>query len=180
MMSWQDPTHPTGVSETPRNNTMPSSKAPAARQRKADTALSLRLAGASWAEIAQVCGYPTPRAALVATERSLVKRLDDADRGQMRQLAGARLERLLRGIWAKATDTSDPDQLAAVARCREIIDRHARLFGLDAPTEIVVHNPTKTELETWVMQVVAAGAPEVEEEDIFDADVVENPSELTA
>jgi len=62
--------------------------------------------------------------------------------------------------------------MSAVQRARELIDRHAKLFGLDAPTEIVVHNPTKTELESWVLKVMAAGVPQVEEEDIFDVEVV--------
>jgi hypothetical protein len=173
MVSWQDPDAPTGVSNG-REHGGNGSKANLARARKADAAVSMRLSGATWTEIAQVCGYPTPRAALTATERALVKRLDEEDKAKMRQLAGARLERLLRGIWNKAIDPNDPEHLAAVQRAREIIDRHAKLFGLDAPTEIVVHNPTKTELETWVLRVMAAGVPEVKEMDIFEGDVVED------
>jgi len=173
MVSRQDPSDPTGVNDGRKRNTEPGGKTSAIRARKADAAISMRLSGATWTEIAQVCGYPTPRAALTATERALVKRLDEEDKAKMRQLAGARLERLLRGIWNKAIDPTDPEHLAAVQRAREVIDRHAKLFGLDAPTEIVVHNPTKTELESWVLRVMAAGTPRVEEEDIFDAEVVD-------
>lgn len=172
MASWQDPTHPTGV-DNGQGHGEPGGKVSAQRARKADAGMSMRLSGATWAEIAQVCGYPTPRAALTAVERALVKRLDGEDKAKMRQLAGARLERLLRGVWNKAIDPDDPEHLSALQRAREIIDRHAKLFGLDAPTEIVVHNPTKTELESWVLRVMAAGAPQVEEEDIFDIEVVE-------
>jgi hypothetical protein len=175
MTTWQDPDAPSGVSDG-RKHGDNGSIAGAQRARKADAAVSLRLAGATWAEIAQVVGYPTPRAALTATERALVKRLDGDDKAKMRQLAGARLERLLRGVWNKAIDPDDPEHLSALQRAREIIDRHAKLFGLDAPTEIVVHNPTKTELESWVLRVMAAGAPQVEEEDIFDIEVVEPPA----
>lgn len=175
MVTWQDPDHPTGVSDN-RERAVGGNAVAKTRQRKADAAISMRLSGATWTEIAQVCGYPTPRAALTATERALVKRLDEEDKVKMRQLAGARLERLLRGVWNKAIDPNDPEHLAAVQRAREIIDRHAKLFGLDAPTEIVVHNPTKTELETWVLRVMAAGAPQVDEEDIFDIEVVDNPA----
>lgn len=174
MVTWQDPDEPTGVGSdrSPRHNSAGGSSS-RPRTRKADMAVSMRLSGASWAEIAQVCGFATPRAALLATERALIRRLDEEDKAQMRQLAGARLERLLRGVWNKAIDSDHPEHLAAVAKAREIIDRHAKLFGLDAPTEIVVHNPTKAELETWVMRVVSAGSPEVEESNIFEAEVVE-------
>lgn len=174
MVTWQDPGAPSGVSDN-RVRGQNGNTVSRTRQRKADAAISMRLSGATWAEIAQVCGYPTPRAALTATEKALVKRLDDEDKAKLRQLAGARLERLLRSIWNKAIDPNDPEQMSAVQRARELIDRHAKLFGLDAPTEIVVHNPTKTELETWVLKVMAAGAPQVEEEDIFDAEVLDDP-----
>jgi hypothetical protein len=172
MVTWQDPTHPSGVGSDRPNNKASSGNVHLTRQRKADAAISMRLSGATWTEIAQVVGYPTPRAALTATEKALVKRLDEEDKAKLRQLAGARLERLLRSIWNKAIDPDDPEQMSAVQRARELIDRHAKLFGLDAPTEIVVHNPTKTELESWVLKVMAAGVPQVEEEDIFDVEVI--------
>lgn len=88
----------------------------------------------------------------------------------MRQMAGARLERLLRGVWGKAIDPDNPEHLYAATKAREIIDRHAKLFGLDAPTEIVVHSPTLQELESWVAKVVASTAEEVEEYDILEGE----------
>lgn len=175
MVTWQDPTHETGVASdrSTRGNQPGRSNAYLARSRKASAALSLRLSGASWAEIAQTLGYPTPRAALLATEKALVKQLEtEGDREQMRGMAGARLERLLRAVWMKAIDTESPDQFVAVSRAREIIADHRKLFGMDAPTEIVVHSPTKSELENWVLQVVSTGIAQVEEPDIFDIEEV--------
>ena len=49
------------------------------------------------------------------------------------------------------------------------MDRHAKLYGLDAPTEVVVHNPTQTELEAWVTRLLAATEPRVVGYDIIAA-----------
>jgi hypothetical protein len=177
MVHMQDSENPTGVSsDTEHHN------ATRARERKANAAVQLRLAGATWEEIAETLGYPTPRTAIVATEKALEAQLANSeDREQMRRLAGARLDRLLRAIWAKAIDPQHPDQMGAISKAREIIDRHAKLFGLDAPTEVVVHSPTMTELESWVAKVVAVGAPPVVEYDILDAtEVEEEPHALPA
>src|SRR5580765_3180099 len=118
-----------------------------ARSRKANAAIQMRLAGATWNEIAEALGYPSAWQALVSTEKALEKQLNTDDRDKMRRLAGARLERLLLAVWPKAIDPGHPDHLLAVSKAREIVDRHAKLFGLDAPTEIIVHNPSQTELE---------------------------------
>jgi hypothetical protein len=172
----QDSNDPTGVSgQSGQGHGKELAKA---RNRKASAAVQMRLAGATWGEIATALGYPTPRQALVATERALVKQLDsDEDRDKMRKVAGARLERLLRSVWPKAIDPDSPDHLIAVSKAREIVDRHAKLYGLDAPTEVVVHNPTQTELEAWVTRLLAATEPKVVGYDII-AGEVESSSDI--
>ena len=42
-----------------------------------------------------------------------------------------------------------------------IIDRHIRLMGLDAPTEISIHTPTQHEIERWVDGVAQGGASDL-------------------
>lgn len=168
----QDPRHPTGVTGDSHHQ---GKTLASARARKANAAIQMRLSGATWHEIALALGYPTQRQALVATERALVKQLEtDDDREKQRRMAGARLERLLRSVWPRAIDPDDPDHLIAVGKARDIIDRHAKLFGLDAPTELVVHNPTATELEIWVSRVLAIEQPPVAEFDIIDGEIVED------
>jgi hypothetical protein len=171
-MHRQDPNDPTGVSDdSPKGG----SNVARARERKANAAIQLRIAGASWDEIAQALGFPTPRAALVATEKALEKELHtEENQKSMRSLAGKRLERMLRGVWTKAIDPAHPEHLAAVDRARLIIDRHAKLYGLDAPTEVVVSNPAQAELEKWVATVIGQTRPALEEGDIFDAEVLED------
>jgi hypothetical protein len=173
-VQFQDGNDPTGVHAEPKNHRTPGNEAARARARKANAAIQLRLAGATWEEIAISLGYPTPRQALVATEKALEKQLDtDIDRDKLRRLANARLERLLRSVWTKAIDPEHPDHLIAVTKAKELIDRHAKLFGLDAPTEVVVHTPTQQELEQWVSKVVLAINPPIEEYDILEGEIID-------
>lgn len=174
----QDSTHPTGVTdESPRGN----AEVARARDRKANAAIQLSIAGASWDEIATVVGYPTARQAKVAVERALEKELHtESSQKFLRALYGKRLDRLLRAVWGKAIDTEHPDQFVAVAEARRIIDRQARLTGADAPTEYVVTTPAQAELERWVSEVLKHKAPELEEADIFDVVEGEVVDEFTS
>lgn len=165
MTTRMDSADPTGVSADLERN------ARVQRNRKADAALQLRTAGASWSEIAMTLGFGSPRQAMLAVEKALVRQLNDEDdKSKMRAIAGARLDRLLRGLWAKAIDPNCPDQLAAVSRARELIADHTKLYGLAAPAEVVVSTPTQTELEEWVLRMTATMVPTTEEADIWDVD----------
>lgn len=170
-MTAQDSTDPTGVKDDGVNR----GAVVRARERKANAALQMKMAGATWDEIAEVIGYPTPRQAIVAVERALERELKtDQSQAKMRALAGQRLERLLRSCWSKAIDPNNPEHLQALTKAREVIDRHAKLYGLDAPTEVVVHSPTTSELERWVASVISGVAPKVDEYDIFEGEIIED------
>jgi hypothetical protein len=171
----QDSTHPTGVDGPVRKHGEGGNRSiDRARQRKANAAVEMRLAHATWEEIAEVLGYPTARQALVATEKALEDHvLNMEDREALRAMAGARLERLTKAVWPKAIDQKHPDQMAAQREARANMDRYIKLFGLDAPTEVVVHSPTENEIEQWVNSVTMGQTPTVEEPDIFEIDTVE-------
>lgn len=180
-MQQQDPNDPTGIKGEYGGGRRggPGNSVSRARQRKANAVLQLRVAGASWEEICVSLGYPTPRTAQVAFEKALEKQLDnDMDREKLRKLANARLERLLRSVWPKAIDPEHPDHLIALTKARELIAQHSKLYGLDAPTEVVVHNPTLHELESWVSTVITMRNPPVDEFDIID--VEEEPPAIEA
>jgi hypothetical protein len=125
-------------------------------QRAAMAALALRLAGAGYDEIADALGLPTALNAREQVETALEARAWDnaAGRDKLRNEQTARLERLLRSVWGKATNPDDAEHLPAVKVARELIDRLIRLHGLDAPTEVVVHNPTAAEIDTWVAGII--------------------------
>jgi hypothetical protein len=171
MATEQDPTHPTGVLDTtPRGNSV----SHRARERKANAALELRKTGTSWADIAEVVGYPTGRHAQVAVEQALENDLKNPESQEfMRSLMGQRLDRLLRGVWKKAIAEKHPEHLLATTKARELIAQQTKLFGLDAPTEMVVHSPSGAELDKWVSEVVKARTPVLEEADIFEGEIVE-------
>jgi hypothetical protein len=168
----QDPSHPTGIRVTGESG----KAATRPRERKSNAALELRLMGYGWDDIATIVGYPTPRDALVAFENAMERQFKDdpTSTAKMRDLAGRRLERLLRAAWGKANDPDHPEQMSAIERCRGILNDHARLFGLHAPTEMVVHSPTQAEIHSFVAKVVNAANAELEEDDIFDASIVED------
>lgn len=170
----QNSSDPEGVSGDPASH----KALRLARHRKAKSALALKLAGATWGEIAHALGYPTERTALLAVEKALNAELDDTDRDTMRRFAGMRLERLLRAAWSKAIDEDNPEQMIALSKAREVIADHRRLFGLDAPTEVIVHQPTRAELEEWVARMASASGPRVIEEEIIDVDWEDVPPEL--
>jgi hypothetical protein len=137
----------------------------------ARAATALRLAGASFSEIAETLGMAGPETALKLVQQDLATRPDDvADRADLRREEAARLERLLRGVWNKATDPTNPEHIPAARVALAFIDRHARLLGLDAPTEVVVYTPTTTEIDQWVAHIVSMqteAAFDVEEADVL-------------
>jgi hypothetical protein len=45
-----------------------------------------------------------------------------------------------------------------------VMQAAARLDGLEAPTQMIVHNPPDAEIEAWVVAMLSTGQPELEEE----------------
>lgn len=154
------------------------------RVSRQEAAVALRMEGAPYSEIATTLGYSSASQARQAVERSLAALANSPeDRDHLRFLEARRLERILRGIWRKATSETLTDEdgherpneehLAAARTALAVIDRHSRLYGLDAPQEMVIYNPTQIELQKWVEQVAAnvrsAGPQEV---DIISGEVI--------
>lgn len=130
---------------------------PNRRQRQGAAATALRLAGASYVEIAEALSFVDAKAARALVEQTLGASTTDATRAQLRDEESARLERLLRSVWHKATTPEHAEHLPAAKVALAIIDRHSRLHGLDAPTEVIVHTPTTSEIDAWVASMTAVG-----------------------
>lgn len=142
---------------------------------KAEAAVALAVWGASYPEIKNKLGYSSARHARVAVERALAASADsEDDRDKMRVIISKRLNRLLASHMSKAVDPKDAQQLAYSARVLAIIDRQAKLYGVDAPTQIQF-----TASDDHIREYVEMMMPQAREDqnaieaDILDADVVE-------
>ena len=97
------------------------------RQRQA---LELRKAGVPYATIAERLGYASTGGAHKAVASALKKTLaEPAD--DLRRLEVERLDALLSALWRQAKEGNQ----GAVDRCIRIMERRAKLLGLDAPTK---------------------------------------------
>lgn len=142
---------------------------------KAEAAVAMALYGASYTEIKNQLGYSSAYRARAAVERALAASADsEDDRDKMRTLISKRLNRLLAAHMPKAVNPEEPNQLAYSARALAIIDRQAKLYGADAPTQIAVSVSDDHIREYLEALVPAAREDQLQiEADIMDADVVE-------
>lgn len=97
------------------------------RQREA---LSLRLGGATYRQIARQVGYANPGSAYKAVNRAL----REVDHGEARKLQALELERLndmLSRVWPVATNGSHPKNVRAIDQALAIMQRMDRLAGIE-------------------------------------------------
>ncbi|MFF4409825.1 hypothetical protein [Streptomyces sp. NPDC001404] len=111
---------------------MPASKAQraATAQRRAQ-AIALRLAGMDYQTISERLGYADRGAASKDVHRALESALEaeSAAAETLRELEVQRLDRMQAAAWAKAAK----GDLKAIETVLKVIDRRARLLGLDKP-----------------------------------------------
>jgi hypothetical protein len=101
-------------------------------------ALELRRSGESYQEIADRLGYANPSGAYDAVMGALKATLAEPA-ADVRRMEADRLDRLTLAAWPLATS----GDLKAMDRVLSIMDRRARLLGLDAPTRAVVETAVK-------------------------------------
>lgn len=142
---------------------------------RSQSALALKLSGASYTDIAKVMGYSSAYHARQAVERVLAASADSPeDRDKMRVLVDRRLNRLLQSVMSKAVDPKDAQHLAYNARALAIIDRTAKLWGVDAPVQVSIA-PADSYIHEYAQRLLGAAAADNSaiEADIVDADVLE-------
>lgn len=93
--------------------------------------LELRLMGVTFDVIAQQVGYASPGSAHNAYKRALLRTLREPAQ-ELRELEVARLDKLLSSIWTKALRGEIP----AIQTSIKIMERRAKLLGLDVPVKI--------------------------------------------
>lgn len=109
-----------------------SSRTLVAREREAE-AVKLRESGASFEKIGKQLGVTTS-GAYRAVARSLTRVIAQTSESaaQLRALELQRLDKLLLALWPRASKGDD----AAVDRVLRVMERRAKLCGLDAPVRV--------------------------------------------
>lgn len=144
---------------------------------RAAAAVQMAVDGAAYSDIAKVLDYETPAAAKKAVWGTIGDIAPDpAAVEQRREMMGRALGKLLSSCMRRATNPKDPDHTNYVRTTLAILDRQARLYGLDAPTTVQIHTPTQREIDAYVdhvrhLRLVAAGDLEA---DILDAEIIED------
>lgn len=115
------------------------------------TALWVR--GANYPDIADEFGVSVATARM-AVERVLADSFDDnEDKTKQRHRIVLQLDAFLRSVVDRALDQDNEQQLAYLRTALSVVDRKARLLGLDAPVNIQLGLPSKDELDEWVSAV---------------------------
>ncbi len=81
---------------------------------------------------------------------------------------------------AKALQNMAADKPGAIQEVVRVEQALGKLYGLDAPSEVIVHTPTQTELDNWVNSMVRATMPTVEQADPDDLLGIAAPIETVA
>lgn len=134
----------------------------AALMERRTEAIKLKLAGATWDEVAEACGYSSRGAAHADIQREMERRreVEKEELDALRQVETDRLEALWATAWAllqrknvtvshgKVIYITDPETgekmalqddaptLMAIDRLVRISERKAKLLGLDAPLQV--------------------------------------------
>lgn len=94
-------------------------------------ALELRKAGLTLEQIANELGYASKSGAAKALSAALQKTIQEpAD--ELRTLESQRLDALLHSLWNNALS----GDTRAIDTCLRVMDRRAKLLGLDAPSKL--------------------------------------------
>lgn len=121
--------------------------------------MSLRLTGATYADIGSMMGISSTgayKAVLRAIQRLAEQTTETAD--EYRRLELERLDKMQRNLWTQTLQGSQ----GAVDRVLKIMERRAKLLGLDAPVKQDITSGGKT---ISVREVVVEIPKETEEAD---------------
>lgn len=105
-------------------------------QMRQTQALEMRMAGATFVQIAERLNYKNPMGARKAVEAGILRHVREPSE-TARELELERLDRLLMRLWPRAMSPKiDPPDYQAVDRVMSIMSRRAKLMGLDAPQRV--------------------------------------------
>ncbi len=120
------------------NNPVPLSRSMSGAE-KTRRAMALKLAGASYAQIAQQLGYHDASGARKAVQRGMKTALQETG-SELRKIHYGRLEHMLMLLWPEVNQRDLPAMTTALS----VMDRMERLFGLNAAERIEVGTSQST------------------------------------
>ncbi len=142
-------------------------------------AMALKLAGASYAQIADNLGYADASGAHKAVARGMKSSLQE-NAGELRKIHYGRLEHMLMLVWP-AVNQGDSQ---AVGTALQVMDRMERLYGLNAANRIDVSTDSREtiivadgEKNAYIQALKEAIAEDGRE--IVDAEIVEDADDQT-
>lgn len=125
---------------------------------KTRRAMALKLAGASYAQIAMQLGYHDASGARKAVQRGMKSALQETA-GELKKIHYGRLEHMLMLLWPEVNQRDLPAMSAALA----VMDRMERLYGLNAAEKIEVGTGMNTVIladgdkESYIQALEEAG-----------------------
>jgi hypothetical protein len=125
--------------------------------RKKSTAAAILLVnGMDIPAITQMLEYDSEAACSKDIETAIATiGLDSFDKAQLRQIMGARLEQAWKVGITNASRRGYPAREAALANAIRAAEKIIKLYGLDAPTEMVVHTATTEQINAWIQSMMA-------------------------
>ena len=145
------PAKPPGKKRSRRGERISSPRRVASQVRVSD-AIQLRIGGASFDTIASACGYSNGKAAWEAVMDNLRRMV----REPAQELVSLELTRL-DGLFLTAYPLARNGSLTAIDRCIKIMERRARLLGLDLPQQVEIFGKGGGPVQ--VTEVFVRGAP---------------------
>lgn len=120
------------------NNPVPLSRTMSAAE-KTRRSIALKLAGASYAQIAQQVGYSDASGARKAVQRGMKSSLQESG-SELKKIHYGRLEHMLMLLWP---DVNTRD-LASMSAALAVMDRMEKLYGLNAAERLDVSTGRET------------------------------------
>lgn len=123
-------------------------------RRREARSVELRRHGATYEEIAGELGLMSRSAAYRTVMRAL-SRQGAEEVANLRMVEGARLDALHSAVWDQALT----GEYAAINALLKIMERRARLFGLDQPQRVAVRSTQELDVEIEAMLAELAALP---------------------
>lgn len=134
-------------------------------RRRHEAAAILLVNGMDIGAITQMLEYESQVACQKDIEKAIANiGLDSWDKQQLRQIMGARLEQAWKIAITNAGRRGYPAREAAMANAIRAAEKIIKLYGLDAPAEMIVHNATTEQINAWIANVLEAKVAQYPEE----------------